>query len=333
MISSDSAIGFYIGDSCNIRCAHCATDSSPDISLASTPETVIDALCASILMTPGIDAVHVSGGEPFVHKKSLYYLSTSLLKVGKKLWVNTNGFWATSLDSAIKMLEDEMPGVNRLYLSTDTYHQAFVPLERIGFAALAATKLNIEVVISIATTSQREEIELSNLRQVMGRNLEEKVFITTFPLESAGRGVNLEEAHWREHTSIPPKGLCSQIRQPVVMPDGKVSACCNTIVSRSLPLSPLWVGDITDIDIGAVHSGDYEDPLLWGIRTLGPADVLALIDNIEGQDSSYRCGNVCDVCSSLMSNPVLAAKARESCRQIRSSLQKISSASNFIERD
>jgi len=320
-LDSSDAIGYYIGDSCNVMCAHCATNSSPKISNISGQESVIDELVSAISNT-SLVAVHVSGGEPFVHIDSLYHLVITLKNAGIKAWVNTNGYWATSIDAAISVLSEKIPYISRVYLSTDAYHQVFIPLERIATAATAAVSLGIEVVVCIATTSAAEQSELSKVYKALGKQLKEQVETVTFPLESAGRASNLPEAQWREQTLEPPAGLCHQLHQPVVMHDGQVSACCNTVVSKSLPSSPLWLGSIEMLDIDAVLHGEYNDPLLWGVRNLGPAAVLELVHDIEVKSNTYRDGNVCDVCTTIMSDEALVSKARRACQKIKDALHE-----------
>jgi hypothetical protein len=122
---------------CNVRCAFCYLHSGPDrggeMSIATALRfwRSLDRLAAAHGKSMRI---HLAGGEPFGDWPRLAGLlrcarDAGLSPVEK---IETNAFWATAdgLTRARLELLDAL-GVGTLVISTDVYHQEFVPLERV----------------------------------------------------------------------------------------------------------------------------------------------------------------------------------------------------------
>jgi hypothetical protein len=122
---------------CNARCAFCYVNSGPEWRAHVAPETVLawwrglDELAAAYGRTM---RVHLSGGEPFRDWISLISLiraarDAGLTPVDK---LETNAFWAE--DEGLTRARLELLaalGVQRLVVSTDVFHQEYVPIERV----------------------------------------------------------------------------------------------------------------------------------------------------------------------------------------------------------
>jgi len=122
---------------CNARCAFCYVNSGPELRAHVARETALawwrglDELAAAYGRTM---RVHLSGGEPFRDWTSLISLiraarDAGLTPVDK---VETNAFWAT--DEGLTRARLELLaalGVQRLVVSTDIFHQEYVPIERV----------------------------------------------------------------------------------------------------------------------------------------------------------------------------------------------------------
>jgi organic radical activating enzyme len=122
---------------CNARCAFCYVSSGPDrggqmsVAQALRLWAGLDRLAASHGKTMRI---HLSGGEPFRDWPRLVSIvraarDAGLTPVEK---IETNAFWATDDDRTRARLEllDAL-GVRKLVVSTDVYHQEFVPFDRV----------------------------------------------------------------------------------------------------------------------------------------------------------------------------------------------------------
>jgi hypothetical protein len=122
---------------CNARCAFCYLNCGPDRGGEMCVETALalwrslDELAAAHGKTMRI---HLSGGEPFQDWVRLVSIVRAAREAGLTLVdkVETNAFWATDDGVTRSRLEllDAL-GVRRLVVSTDVFHQEFVPPERV----------------------------------------------------------------------------------------------------------------------------------------------------------------------------------------------------------
>ncbi len=122
---------------CNARCAFCYVNCGPDRGGEMRVETALalwqslDRLAAAHGKTMRI---HLSGGEPFQDWVRLVSIIRAAREAGLTLVdkAETNAFWATEDGVTRSRLEllDAL-GVRRLVVSTDVFHQEFVPPERV----------------------------------------------------------------------------------------------------------------------------------------------------------------------------------------------------------
>ncbi len=127
--NSVSAVGVLITYWCNARCAHCYLRCGPLRRLEMTAEDAHGHFAA--IGRLGIDAadIHIGGGEPFGNFAHLLDVLRAAREAGLAGigYVETNGFWATDDKLVIDRLQTLAAyGVQRISLSVDVYHQAFV---------------------------------------------------------------------------------------------------------------------------------------------------------------------------------------------------------------
>jgi len=132
-----SSVGILATYRCTIACRHCYINCSPE------REEVLGLDLAERLLgqvkelgLPG-SSIHFGGGEPCLYFDHL----VEILKLGQRLdmspvsWVETNCSWCTSDQIARDRLGTlKENGVGKLWLSTDPYHQEFVPFENVARA-------------------------------------------------------------------------------------------------------------------------------------------------------------------------------------------------------
>ena len=120
---------------CNARCACCYVHGSPDRGGRLVPADAVawwqqlDRVAATLGKRVQI---HITGGEPFGDFEHLRSILAAVQQAGlggvEKL--ETNAFWATDDDLATERLTVVRDlGVESLVISTDIYHQQFVPIE------------------------------------------------------------------------------------------------------------------------------------------------------------------------------------------------------------
>ena len=92
----------------------------------------------------GRGRVHITGGEPFGDYDRL----TGLLRAAQAEGlsglekVETNAYWCTDEKLTRDRLEElKSLGMSKLQISTDIYHQQFVPIDRVRLAARVARQI------------------------------------------------------------------------------------------------------------------------------------------------------------------------------------------------
>jgi hypothetical protein len=122
---------------CNARCAFCYVYSGPDRGGHMTVQTAVelwrslDRLAASHGRQM---RVHLAGGEPFHDWPRLAAIVRAARDAGLTSLekIETNAFWAT--DDGLTRARLELLaalGMEKLVVSTDVYHEAFIPSERV----------------------------------------------------------------------------------------------------------------------------------------------------------------------------------------------------------
>ena len=129
-----SFAGLLLTDWCNARCASCYLRCGPDRAEEMTSEQALGYWRELIEASPHGCRIHLSGGEPFGNYSRLIEIARRGLKdnLGPLQKIETNAFWATDQQIVRERLEalDEA-GMQKICISTDPYHQQFVPIERV----------------------------------------------------------------------------------------------------------------------------------------------------------------------------------------------------------
>lgn len=122
---------------CNARCAFCYVHSAPNRGGDMTRELALklwrglDRLAAGA----GIEMrIHLAGGEPFGDWPRLLGIIRAARDAGLTPLekVETNAFWATNDGLTRARLEQlNAFGMEKLIVSSDVYHQEFIPFERV----------------------------------------------------------------------------------------------------------------------------------------------------------------------------------------------------------
>ena len=132
---------------CNARCAFCYVYSGPERSGDLSQDNALamwrglDRLAAAHGKTMRI---HLAGGEPFGDWPRLLSLIRAARDAGLTPLekIETNAYWATSDGLTKSRLEQlDALGMEMLFVSTDVFHQEFVPFERVRRCVETARKV------------------------------------------------------------------------------------------------------------------------------------------------------------------------------------------------
>ncbi len=242
--------------------------------------------------------VHLTGGEPFGNYQRLKDILTAAQKEGLEGLekIETNAYWCTSE----KIIRDRLKeldslGLTTLQISSDIYHQEYIPIERVRLAAKIATEIlgpdRVQVrwrdfmdnPIDLSTIPHPEKLaayaaELNKRpERVVGRATEE--LATLLPPQTLD--------------NIAPKNCKRSFlgaRHIHIDGQGNVfSGTCAGIIVGKLDLPTFNIQDLW-------LSFDYQDnPILSILADKGPAGLLELTEKTQYQPKpSYA--NKCHLC-------------------------------------
>lgn len=124
---------------CTGRCAHCCYRAGPGQNNTMTLAEV-ESYLAAVEDQP-LEWILLFGGEPFLPYE-LLRSSVALAAPMAEVLVFTNGYWATELDTARRLLAGlQEIGLDHILFSVDAFHQTRVSIERVVIGLKAAREL------------------------------------------------------------------------------------------------------------------------------------------------------------------------------------------------
>ncbi len=139
-----SSAGLMLTYWCNARCSSCYVCSGPDRHEEMSVDFALSIWGQLIDTSPHGCRVHLTGGEPFGDWERLIELCRRAKQqnLGPLKSIETNAFWATDEQIVHRRLgELDAAGCDKLVISTDPYHQQYVPIENCRLAARVAQEL------------------------------------------------------------------------------------------------------------------------------------------------------------------------------------------------
>jgi hypothetical protein len=283
-------ISLFLTRRCSSRCRHCGAWSTPWGEKDFTKEGTSRAV-AEIQKTPAIGAVGLSGGEVFVAKELFYHAVDELRRVRLPYTFVTNAFWAKSPKKAREVLGGVSDTIG-MGLSADSFHQEFIPLDRVVNAARAADDLGIPYLIRVTMRSRDREDEM--VRWLVDAGVPRADVIRCAPVMYIGQA--------RQH--IPPDDFpddnppapCLSLRTPFLFSDGSLIACCGE--GGNIPgKHPLYLGNIYKEELKTLI-GRYEtDPFLRALYEKGPRWLWELLgEEPAGERERLLLRSPCGTC-------------------------------------
>lgn len=135
-----TSAGLMLSYCCSSRCACCYVFSGPGVGGSNTEMSETMALeCWRGLwrLAGGSCKIHLTGGEPFVDFDRLARVLRLAQEegLGGLEKVETNAYWCTDVDHVRYRFELLCSlGLKKLQVSSDIYHQEYVPIDRVRLA-------------------------------------------------------------------------------------------------------------------------------------------------------------------------------------------------------
>jgi len=99
--------------------------------------------------------IHFAGGEPLLYFDKVLEAAKHGKELGFKISIVTNGFWAYSVDRAREQIRQlKAAGLYRVELSSDHFHQKFIPIETIQNAIQILKQFEIPTILRVVTTKK-----------------------------------------------------------------------------------------------------------------------------------------------------------------------------------
>ena len=131
MLSSLTGVHFLITYGCSAECEHCFIWGTPRREAAMTAKQV-EAFLDEVAAMGTVTGVCAEGGEAFLRYDVVLQLARGATARGLNMSALTNASWAISREVAERRVAELMAaGLTSLGISTDEWHRALVPLERV----------------------------------------------------------------------------------------------------------------------------------------------------------------------------------------------------------
>jgi pyruvate-formate lyase-activating enzyme len=302
-------LSLLITSRCNASCAHCSTNCGP-YRTESLPHSAIFKVMDQAAELSGSEPpeFYLSGGEPFLDFEGLLEIVAYGKRLGGIVTCVTNGYWATSEEKAHSMLSAvQRAGLAELAVSSSRFHEKFVSRRRVGRVLGAARALGLRCTLKHvhSRSDRRSRRTVSSWAKTAGAAEVQEISL----LPHLRTGEKLPEGEFPRRKGLP-GGVCPA-RLLSVNEDGKAYTCCTP-------------GGFTDLlALGSVHETRLEDLrdrfYLGGtqqiLRRHGPRYFAR---DIEARGLGGRLrkayGGICDLCTHIASDPVLAVAAADASK-------------------
>jgi len=266
---------------CNFECDHCFVWGSPRQQGAMSPEQIGEIL-EQAKRLGSVEWVYFEGGEPFLDHSKLEEAVQRANRMGFRVGIVSNAFWATTIEEAMIRLEPLAGRVEDLSISSDLYHADETSTPETRNAREAAQRLGIPIdFISI------ERPELGNRTAVVGQTPSGESGVMHRGRAAAKLSGCVAKTAWDRLTTCPFEDL----REPGrvhVDPLGNVHIC------QGISLGNVFRTPLEEICAGYIPE---EHPITGPLLEGGPA---ALAERF-GVPRSESYADACHLCYEVRS--------------------------------
>jgi MoaA/NifB/PqqE/SkfB family radical SAM enzyme len=247
----------------------------------------------------------LTGGEPFSNLNLLRAVMEYAAE--KKFYISlvTNGFWGTSQEKAVQLLKS-LPQICFLSISTDIYHQEFIPLENVKNVIRAATGCDIPFYVSVITEN-REDPEYRRIHAELRELVDDPDKIRTGITFPVGRAADMKDDLKFCMSSEPCPEVCQAASSPVIFPDGRVYGCIGPLIDLK-DEQPLYLGNLREHTVAEIFDRAETNTVLHALRLWGPARLHALLVEAGLGDrlpTAFVSDSACQACHIMLSDPAV----------------------------
>jgi hypothetical protein len=289
---------------CTAACDNCCVGASPKAN-GAIPPARIHGLIDEAKRVPSIERIVFTGGECFLLGRDLDALIAHAHELELMTRVITNGYWAVNERAARDRVRTlGSAGLDEMMLSTGTFHQRFVPVKRIVYAARAAAAAGIATRISVEECDQ-STFDDAVLRAELAEQIDTRtVFLAHDPwiADAGGRGTaELTHARFAEQDTRPANRRCAQVLDVItVTPDEQLTACCGFPMEQ---LPQLGIGSVAERPLDEVLGSAPNRLLPMWLHVAGPAGIADFVARYVPGYALPPFASICQACVSLQRDP------------------------------
>lgn len=305
-------VGLLITRHCSASCDHCVIRAGPDCHEEVSLRDARDWIRQIADYRNGyVYVLSITGGEPFSNLKLLRAVMEIAAEYNLYISVITNAFWATEREKAKQLLQS-LPEICFISLSTDVYHQKFVPFENVKNAIWAAQECNIPFYVSIVADNLEDPEFKRIYNELLKLTIPEN--IRTGIIFPVGRAANLKDKLRYSLSSEPCPEVCTAASSPCIFPDGQVYGCIGPLLELN-EQQPIYIGNLRGYSVAEIFDRSETNAILHALRLWGPAHLISLLQEAGMGDhlpNVFVAGSNCQACYSMLLDP----EVREWMRQL-----------------
>ena len=299
-----SSIGLSITSKCPITCKHCIVEAGPHRKEEMSITDAFKWIQQIADYNEGyIKSIVFTGGEPFYNMEQLKQLLNFTVSHGLVPAVATNAYWATSIQDALETLE-KLPEIKMLIISTDIYHQQFIPLNYVKNAIITCNQLGIPYNLATCIENENDIPNINIIKKL--EDLVDKKLISTSTLLPAGRALKTISNKFPKNDKHT-ESVCVGADSPTIFPDGKVIGCMAIVMD--LPKGhPLLLGNLKEKPLDEILENAEMNTILHILRLWGSKKLIKLLDRsslTENLPKKYNKCGYCELCYALISDKQL----------------------------
>jgi hypothetical protein len=266
-----------------------------------------------------IERVTFTGGEATLLGRELDDLIAHAHGARFATRLISNAYWAVSERAAKARIQAlRRAGLDEIMFSTGTFHQTYVPVERVIRAARSSFTNGLPARISVEDCDQVTFDDAVLHEELADAVASGMLRIVRDPwITDAGRRGSTPLTHdrLRGRGDVPSAGGCAAILTTVtVTPEMELVACCGFPLEQ---LPGLRIGTVADEPLDAVLARAPNDLLKIFLHVLGPVGIAQFVARYEpGYVLPSNPASICDACTMLQRDRHAMAIAAQHAHEI-----------------
>lgn len=301
-------VGLALTMQCNFECAHCITESTPELRERISLE---GALALIDVISRESKNICFTGGESFLRKHDLFECITAAKNKGLTVSVVSNGYWAKNEQTTIKNLNMlAAAGASGICISLDRFHLDFVDSKNALRIAQLSKDAGLNHLIRVCATQNDSFAD-----SMIDSHKQDGINFQRVRVLRMGRAKFLPVESFAT-TSELPEGCCTTVRSPIVLPNGLVQACCGPGVEFE-QANPLNLGNWKKESLAIILRRARTSPLVMALHNQGPKFVAKLVGlNMTAQKTTRRgYTGICELCTDMCNSPAIVKKIDKSLQE------------------